>query len=330
MRRFSSQCGLSRLDYPYSPPRGTTEKASHMIREHGNRRLLLIAGEPARSVWRALLPEDWEVGETGSVEYARLIQRIGACDVVLLSGDRLDFENLQTASRLFVKDSAPVVIVAERADEAVLEAIRAGAVWLPEAAARSQPELLVAVLDQAVALAIRSRLVPGSCTCQARIDRLLDLLWQATPGTVTGQWFSQRHMLERLDEEVSRTQRDGSPLSVILGEVHATGIEPLDADSMSQLHEWAALQISKSKRRCDVAGQYGLDGFMLVLPRVTPEQAKGCCRRLRNLLTHPPEGLPKVHVTFGHAGVPGDRPNISGLLSRAEQRLEDSRFVSLA
>jgi GGDEF domain-containing protein len=300
-----------------------------MMNEQGSRRLLLIASEPLQSVWRALLPVDWEIGVTGSVEHARLVQHVGGCDVVLLSSDRLDSNDLETSDRLFVKDGSSVVIVADRPDERVLNAVRAGAVWLPTAAAIEQPELLLAVLHQAMTQATRADPLAGSTRSQVRIDRLLELLWQATPGTVPGPWFSQRHMLERLDEEVARTQRDGAPLSVILGEVHAKGGDPLDADQAAQLHEWAALQIGKSKRRCDVAGQYGLEGFMLVLPRATPEQAKGACRRLRNVLAHPPAGLPKAHVTFGHAGIPGDRPNISGLLSRAEQRLEDSRLVAM-
>ena len=300
-----------------------------MIDEKVSRRLLLIAGEPLRSVWRDMLPADWDVGVTASVEHGRMVQRVGACDVVLLSSDRLDAGDLESADRLFVKDGSPVVLVSERPDQRVLSAITAGAVWLPSAAAREYPAFLVAVLDQAMARA--QSVGPSSgCRCQARVDRLLDLLWQATPGAGPGPWFSQRHMLERLDEEVSRTQRDGVPLSVILGEVRLEDGHPLASERVAKLHEWAASQIAKAKRRCDVAGQYGLDGFMLVLPRATPEQAKGACRRLRNVLAHPPEGMPAAHVTFGHAGVPGDRPNTSGLLSRAEQRLEDSRLVAMA
>ena len=300
-----------------------------MIHEKGSRRLLLIASEPLRSIWRAMLPADWEVGVTGSVEHGRMVQRVGAYDVVLLSSDRLDAGDLESADRLFVKDGSPVVLVAERPDERVFTAIRAGAVWLPSAAAREQPALLLAVLDQAMTQVRRADSLAG-CRCQVRIDRLLDLLWQASPGVGPGPWFSQRHMLERLDEEVARTQRDGAPLSVILGEVRPNQGDSLDSEQVAKLHEWAAFQIAKGKRRCDVAGQYGLDGFMIVLPRATPEQAKGACRRLRNVLAHPPEGMPAAHVTFGHAGFPGDRLNISGLLSRAEQRLEDSRLMTMA
>ena len=299
-----------------------------MIREPGPRRLLLIADEPMRTTWRGLLPSDWEIGVTASIEHARLIQRVGACDVVLLSADRLESDDEELSKRLFMKGGSPVVVVTDHPNERVLNVVRAGAVWLPATAAIQYPDLLYAALYQAMRLAPRSRPVLESCDCQARVDRLLDLLWQATPGTVPGPWFSQRHMLERLDEEVARTQRDGAPLSVILGEVHPAHATSADPDQLSRLHEWAALQIGKNKRRCDVAGQYGLDGFMLVLPRATPEQAKGACRRLRSVLAHPPQGLPEAHVTFGHAGVPGDRPNLSGLLSRAEQRLEDSCLVA--
>ena len=301
-----------------------------MIDEKGSWRLLLVAGEPLRSAWRGLLPAEWVVTVTGSVEHARLIQRVGACDVVLLSPDQQEGGGLETSDRLFVRAGSLVVLVADGPDERVLSAIRDGAVWVPAAVAREHPALLLAILEQAMKRSRQIDPTSAACRCRGRVDRLLDLLWQATPGNGSGPWFSQRHMLERLDEEVSRTRRDGSPLSVVLGEVRPREGDAADAGRVAGMHEWAASQIGKGKRRCDVAGQYGLDGFMIVLPRATPEQAKGACRRLRILLSHPPEGLSPPLVTFGHAGIPGDRPNISGLLSRAERRLEDSRLVMLA
>jgi PleD family two-component response regulator len=44
------------------------------------------------------------------------------------------------------------------------------------------------------------------------------MLWQASPTAGRTRWFSQRHMMERLEEEVARADRHGTPLSVILGE----------------------------------------------------------------------------------------------------------------
>ena len=45
---------------------------------------------------------------------------------------------------------------------------------------------------------------------------------------------------------------------------------------------------NRSKRRCDVAGQYGPQGFMLLLPQTPPEGAVHFCRRLQGLLDDVP------------------------------------------
>ena len=49
-----------------------------------------------------------------------------------------------------------------------------------------------------------------------------------------------------------------------------------------------AERIGQEKRRCDVAGQYGLHGFMMLLPQSSELEARGACNRLRALLDHPP------------------------------------------
>jgi diguanylate cyclase (GGDEF)-like protein len=156
----------------------------------------------------------------------------------------------------------------------------------------------------------------------------MSLLWEVAPGTGLPTWFSQRHMLQRLEEEVARCRRqaNGGQLAVVLGEVLPQTEESISADQASQLASWVARQIGETKRRCDVAGQYGLHGFMLLLPQATAGEALGACRRLGDVLAHPPhEGLSKVHACFGLAGVPQDVASVPALLSRAEQRLERAR-----
>src|SRR5437762_3483613 len=55
--------------------------------------------------------------------------------------------------------------------------------------------------------------------CRSQVTRLVNLLWDATPAEGRPRWFSQRYMLERLQEEICRSERHGNPLSVVLGEV---------------------------------------------------------------------------------------------------------------
>jgi GGDEF domain-containing protein len=126
-------------------------------------------------------------------------------------------------------------------------------------------------------------------------------------------------MLQRLDEEVARARRHGGPLTVVLGEVHA-GAAGREA-------ALAAERVGRAKRRCDVAGQYGLHGFMLLLPRGSEAEALGCCRRLRALLEQPPPGgpAPPAHACFGVAAFSPAAATAQGLLSRAEERLEEAR-----
>jgi diguanylate cyclase (GGDEF)-like protein len=84
--------------------------------------------------------------------------------------------------------------------------------------------------------------------------------------------------------------------------------------------------VAQHKRRCDVAGQYGLEGFMVLLPQAEAAEALGACHRLGAVLSHAShEGLPAVHACFGLASVPSDQPSLQALLRRAEERLDRAR-----
>lgn len=269
----------------------------------------------------------WDVAFANSLEQACFVQEAQPCDVVLIEGSLAGpgwFEGLVRLARLVL---APVVLVADDDPATLLEGLRHGASWLPADLARRHPDLLRVHLERAVALGQerqRARITAAQLrNSHARIDRLLSLLWEAVPGEGPARWYSQRHMLERLDEEVARTRRHGRPLSVVLGELRAETGDRLDPRHLQRLGTWLARQIGANKRRSDVAGQYGLGGFMLLLPQATAEEAEGACRRLAGLLRHEGhEDLPAVHACFGLASVPGDEPAVQALLRRAEERLE--------
>jgi GGDEF domain-containing protein len=128
-------------------------------------------------------------------------------------------------------------------------------------------------------------------------------------------------MLQRLHEEVARAKRHGDTLSVVLGETLSDARTPPEVSA--QLTAWTALQIANAKRLGDVAGQYGLGCFMLLLPQTSNEGALHCCRRIRSLLERPTKASPApVRVVFGVASLCADICGGQALLCRAEERLE--------
>jgi diguanylate cyclase (GGDEF)-like protein len=294
-------------------------------------RVLLVARDGIREELRGLMPTaDWEVIEARSLEHARFVQDGQPCEAIIVDGGLAGPGWSEGLARLAGQVLAPVVLIGEVAVGSVLEGLRLGASWLPVEIAYRHPELLAGLLTQAIAVGQeRQRAVNTTVQlrhCYGRVDRLLGLLWEAAPGEGPVRWYSQRHMLERLDEEVARTRRHGGPLSLILGELRPRSSEKIAPDQLQRLGAWLARQIAENKRRCDVAGQYGLGGFMLVLPRATAEEAAGACQRLQMVLEHPPhDELPGVHACFGTASVPADLPSVQGLLRRAEERLDQAR-----
>jgi GGDEF domain-containing protein len=264
----------------------------------------------------------WDALEADSLEKARFILRAAPYDAVLLDGGLYRASGADGLAWLAGADRAPVLFLAEAGPELVLGALERGAdAWLPRELALDNPVLLGAALRRVARLGdLEQRAGATSLAledCRRQVGRLAGLLWEARPGEGPADWYSHRHMLQRLDEEVARARRHGGPLTVVLGEVLAGGAGEGPA--------LAAERVGPAKRRCDVAGQYGLHGFMLLLPRGTEAEARGCCRRLRTLLEQPhPAGDP-AHAWFGIAAFSPTDVTVQGLLSRAEQRLEHAR-----
>src|SRR5262249_52803308 len=94
-----------------------------------------------------------------------------------------------------------------------------------------------------------------------------------------------------------------------------------------ELASWTVEKVTEGKRRCDVAGQYGPSGFMLLLPNTSGEGAIQCCRRIPVPLEQaaPGNGLPPPHAAFRVGHPSADVTTVKGLLSRAEERLERAK-----
>jgi hypothetical protein len=129
-----------------------------------------------------------------------------------------------------------------------------------------------------------------------------------------------------------RAERHDVPLSVVVADLaldpsasHPTSKGLASMDVESALRTWTAQRILHSKRRSDVVGQYGIQGFMMLLPH-TPEQgAREVTRRLRHDLA---QGPWRIHSSFGVAGFGTACRSPKAMLRIAEERLDEDRLSS--
>lgn len=256
---------------------------------------------------------DWVLLPVDSCEHAHFLARMGACDAVVVDDSVLG-AGPDCLGWLSQRPEVPIVLLADGDTDAVLRALTGGArLWVPRSVVLSNPALLAAALQHAVlggdrSPADRPEQGPGS-----QVARLVELLWEVTPFEGRPLWFSQRAMLERLHEEVCRSERHGSPLAVVLGEWEDACPGPVGG--------WAAECVVRAKRRCDVAGQYGPRGFMVLLPHTLAAGAAVFCRRLRGVL----EAARPPGLRFGIAAYPAQAPGLAGLLRHAEEQLDGAR-----
>jgi diguanylate cyclase (GGDEF)-like protein len=303
------------------------------------RRRVLFAGfRPERATllaqFDAGIYPGWEAVGADRIEQARFVLQMEPCDVLVLDSELYQASEPEALSWLRGSDQTPILLLAEVTPDVVMEALIQGADhWLPRELALGCPALLTAQLHTAAMLGdLRRRYTQaGESLADSRkqVSRLVNLLWESSPKEGQHGWFNQRHMLERLDEEVARTRRLGGEFSVVLGEVQGGRQEKLSSIEAQHLATWTASRVTHAKRRCDVAGQYGPHGFMLLLPGTASMSAVGACRRLQTMLEEPPPldetPLPPMQACFGLAAFSPSAATVKALLRQAEERLERAK-----
>lgn len=138
--------------------------------------------------------------------------------------------------------------------------------------------------------------------------------------------LNRRGLKTRLDEELQRSTRSGSPLSVLMLDVdffkqfndkygHAAGDECLIK---------VARCLRKNTRAEDIVSRYGGEEFLIVLINADVQETMGVAEKLRQAINEldPVAGSAKISVTIGAASLPAADPLIR--LPHAEELIRQA------
>jgi hypothetical protein len=304
------------------------ELSTTMIHDSERKRVLIGTGSEHQALFRDLFHRDpldqWVALEAESFSRARFVLQHEPCDVLLVNDDLYEREGGQGLAWLAWQREVPVVLLVGKAPETYARAYELGvSVCLPREQAVIHPATLAAGLNQAMNICEMrygyQRIKEQLAQSRRHTDSLVNMLWRTTPRTSDNHWFPQRYMMERLCEELARTQRHEVPLTMVLGETR-----PAAENEASGMPDWVADVIIQNKRRCDVAGQYGANGFLLLLVHTNKQGGIECCRRLKKALEHPRQ-KPHLSSVFGVVGPAADKTTPQAMLRSAEEKLELAR-----
>lgn len=302
-----------------------------MIGFDEKRRVLVAAHAEGRSALKEVFQDHrldgWQVIEAESFTQARFNLQFDPCDVLVIHQDLMDAEGGQGLAWLVWNQQMPVVFLSTSGGLGSTRAYELGAsLCLTIEEALAHPVLLARVLERALrwheienGLKVARQRLSDS---RRHVERLVNVLWRVHPTQGESPWFTQRHMMERLQEELVRAERHQLPLSLALGE--------LNIEEEGTLPAWAVEAIVRTKRRCDVAGQYGQNSFLVLMTHTPREGGLNCVRRLQKIIEHPLETLAGPHLPprayFGLTTTNEERRTPITLLRAAEEGLEAARM----
>lgn len=300
-----------------------------MIPSPQQSRLIVLTRADTRLLETLDLPAfaEWEVHPVRSAGEAFLLQQADRREMILAGDVHLRTEGLDSLAWLCKAQAAPIILCADLSWQDVAAAYNKGvSIWIPYEPSLESPMLLTAALNRGRGIVDLHRRHEAAAKSdqdhRRQIDRLVSLLWRTAPMETRYRWFGPRYMLERMQEEIVRARRHGTSLTVALGEIRSQ--QPLDESFATKILRWAAKEISRHKRRCDVAGQYGIAGMMLLLAQTPPHGGAVCCQRLKAHLERKARecGLPGgLRLYFGLAGLDSPDASPQSLLRKAEEHL---------
>ncbi|MGM0412000.1 MAG: biofilm regulation diguanylate cyclase SiaD [Pseudomonadota bacterium] len=172
------------------------------------------------------------------------------------------------------------------------------------------------------------RLVRISDRYQESLRELTESLQEAALHDHLTGLANRRFLSERLDAEIERAGRSGTPLTIALMDIdhfkavndrygHACGDRVLCG---------VARTITESLREYDLCGRWGGEEFLLILPDTTPSEATEVCERLREAVANSTaiaeEGAGVITVSIGISAVTeGVGEGRAAAMERADRRM---------
>ena len=156
-------------------------------------------------------------------------------------------------------------------------------------------------------------------TVQSRIKRGRAVHDLVTKDSLSGL-LNRRESIRRLDEEISRSRRNNTPLSVAM----------LDLDHFKKINDtlghaigdWVIKFFSRSMqlifRECDIIGRHGGEEFVIIFPDTESESAQLACKRLKKYIVANEVDLPTPFTFSGGIALLNINDTSESILDRAD------------
>ena len=156
-------------------------------------------------------------------------------------------------------------------------------------------------------------------TVQSRIKRGRAVYDLVTKDPLSGL-LNRRESIRRLDEEISRSRRNNTPLSVAM----------LDLDHFKKINDtlghaigdWVIKFFSRSMqlifRECDIIGRHGGEEFVVIFPDTESESAQLACKRLKKYIIASEKDLPTPFSFSGGIALLNINDTSASILDRAD------------
>ena len=144
---------------------------------------------------------------------------------------------------------------------------------------------------------------------------------------------SRRYVEERLDHEIKRAERNGSPLSVVLIDVDHFKLvnDSYGHQAGDRILREIASRLMIGRREIDTVARYGGEEFIIILPDTNLVGADHVAQRLREdiestgFAVSSSSQLAQLTISLGVASVPRDAQSKSDLLEAADVALYEAK-----
>lgn len=156
-------------------------------------------------------------------------------------------------------------------------------------------------------------------TVQSRIKRGRAVYDLVTKDPLSGL-LNRRESIRRLEEEISRSRRKNTPLSVAM--VDLDHFKKINDTLGHSVGDWVIKFFARSMqlifRECDIIGRYGGEEFIIIFPDTLPEAAQLACKRLKKYIIASTHDLPTSFTYSGGLALLNDQDDSKAILDRTD------------